>query len=210
MSILVAIPYLPSMPDALMERMRVQANALYEANRGQIEVVMMDGTVQVAANRPRYSAHAAARNRLIDRYLLQPQHTHVLWIDSDITRYPLDLPDQLVNCEELAIVAPLVLIEDSQAFYDVHGFVEATGRAFSSAPPYARCPDGLIPCQSVGCCYLVPASLYYDGARYRATPGHTEHYSLCEAARQRGLPVIACRSIVVEHACLPRYGLAWN
>lgn len=207
--ILVAIPYLPSMPDVLQGQMRVQADALYAENAGSLEVRLMDGRVAVPPNAPRYTAHAAARNRLLETYL-RPYHTHVLWIDSDLVRYPIDLPSLLLDVADGGIAAPLVLIEETQTFYDTHGFVALDGRPFDATPPYAKQRDELIDCQAVGCCYSAPASLYRDGARYHTTAGHTEHYSVCQAARAAGLPVRACRSLRVEHANLPRYGVAWN
>ena len=206
--ILVAIPFLPALPQPLITRMRANADALYEANAGELEVVIMDGTTHPAPGAPRYSGHAAARNKLIDTYL-KPDHSHVLWIDSDIVSYPLDLVDQLHAMGD-GIVAPLVLIEETQTFYDTHGFVDVDGRPFTPQPPYARCRENLIPCQAVGCCYLIPASVYRDRARYRTTPNHTEHFSICQAAKSTGLSVQAVRSIRVEHANLPRYGVAWN
>lgn len=209
MTILVAIPYLPTLPEALLARMRALAAALVAHSPQAVQVVCTDGTVAVAADAPRYSAHALARNRLLDRHL-RAHHTHVLWIDADLTAYPPDLPQRLLAVDAQAIVAPLVLIEESQAFYDVHGFIEVGGRAFQSAPPYARQMGERIECLAVGCCYIVPASLYRDGVRYRPTHGHTEHYSVCQAARTQGLPVVALRSIRIEHANLPRYGVAWN
>lgn len=208
MTILIAIPYLPSMPQPLHDRMRACADALYEANVGAVEIVLMDGTVPVPPRSPRYTGHAKARNKLIDTYL-KPHHDHVLWIDSDLVAYPPELPALLLGAAD-GVVAPLVVIEDSQSFYDTHGFVAEDGRPFEAAPPYARERGNLIPCQAVGCCYLLPASVYRDGARYTTTPHQTEHFSICQAARARGLPVQAVRSIRVAHANLPRYGLPWN
>lgn len=207
--ILIAVPYLPSMPQALLTQMHDQADALEAANAGDVEIVLMDGTIRVSPQAPRYAAHAAARNRLLDTYL-RPQHTHVLWIDSDIVRYPSDLVMPLVAMSGGGIIAPLILIEETQTFYDTHGFVEADGRPFGPTPPYARSREELIDCAAVGCCYLAPASLYQAGARYHTTLKHTEHYSICQAARAAGLPVRAWRSLKVEHANLPRYGVAWN
>jgi hypothetical protein len=208
MTILVAIPYLPSLPHAILDQMHAQVDAMESANEG-LDVVLMDGTSTTPPNAPRYTAHAAARNRLLDRYL-RPHHTHVLWIDADLVRVPATLPMQLIERSDGGIIAPLVVIEGTQTFYDTHGFIEVSGRAFGATPPYTTQRDEVIDCLSVGCCYLAPAELYLGGVRYHTTSGHTEHWSVCQAALAHGLPVRACRSLKVEHASLPKYGVAWN
>lgn len=148
-----------------------------------------------------YSAHAEARNSMLDLYL-QPKHTHVLWIDADVVDYPADLATRLHAHDSAGIVAPLPLIEGSNRFYDVYGFVDSHGRRLEK--PYAPYLSG--PMQSVGTCYLAPASIYHAGARYEPTEGHTEHMSICKKAKR----VSVASDIRIYHANLPKWGMEWH
>lgn len=163
---------------------------------------------EVGDGRP-FSAHVAARNAMLDLFL-RADHTHVLWIDADVTDYDPVLPIQLRAVDPFGIVAPFVLIEGGARFYDTLGFVDSEGnRAMRDAPYFAGAAD-LIPMRSVGTCYLAPASLYRAGARYAPTEGETEHWSVCEVARARGMAITAVRSLTVAHAKLYHYGEAWH
>lgn len=201
MTILVLIPIRPGLPDVLRERAR-ELRATLEGCEAHARLCSARGD-----GRP-FSAHAAARNEMLARYL-RLEHTHVLWIDADVVAYPPDLPARLLAIADSAIVAPFPFIEGSGRFYDTYGFVDAEGRRASPWGDYLRGGD-LIPMQAVGTCYLAPAALYHDGARYEPTPGHTEHWSVCAAARDVGTPIWAARRITVEHARLPAYGEQWH
>jgi len=209
-NVLVLIPIRPGLAPALLERATRCVAALSE-REDAIGEHQIDVLVRVCAeggDKQPFSAHAAARNRMLDLYL-RPQYTHVLWIDADVVAYPADLVTRLHAIDQCAIVAPFVLIEGGARFYDTYAFVDAEGRRAEVGGDELAGGD-LIPMSSVGTCYLAPAALYQDGARYAATEEHTEHWSICQAARARGIAVWATRRIVVYHAKLPAYGEAWH
>lgn len=148
-----------------------------------------------------YSAHAEARNTMLDLFL-KKSHTHVLWIDADVVGYPADLATRLLERDAEGIIAPLPLVEGSNRFYDVYGFIKMDGSRV--ARPYPPYPDGEM--LSVGTCYLATAGIYHDGARYEPTEGHTEHMSVCKKAGRVGVT----SDIIIRHADLPKWGLEWN
>ena len=110
-------------------------------------------------------------------------------------------------------------------FYDVAGFVE-NGRWARFTQPYFDQPGPVYDLDSVGSCYLVNADLYRNGAKHEADFASkkfiedncvwqedsiaqnqagsancfSEHYSVCEFARQTGLPVRAFADLVAYHA----------
>lgn len=197
-NILALVPIKPDLPAALYQGALRLLGTLAPDIERHAEVCD-----EVGDGRP-YSAHAAARNAMLDRYL-RPEHSHVLWIDADLTSYPPDLAAQLLAIDPDGIVAPFVLIEGTDRFYDTRGFVDLEGRRALPWPPYLMGGDR-IPMQSVGCCYLAPARAFQP-SRYAPIHGHTEHYSICAAF---GGLIWAARSVTVEHANLPRYGEPWH
>lgn len=155
-----------------------------------------------------YQNNARARNDLIKAYL-KPSHSHILWIDVDVVDAPSDLIEQLASITTENIIAPFVLIEKNELFlperfYDVGGFVQ-DGRRFSYYPPYCAGGD-LVELDSVGTCYLIPAEVYRQGARYDPVGDEVEHVSLMRQAREMGYRVFATRDMTIFHAFLPKYG----
>lgn len=167
---------------------------------------------------PKYAPHARARNALIDT-LLKPEYTHVLWLDLDIVNAPADLIERLARVSEDAIVAPLVYVErhDETAppsdenggwFYDIGGFVYRGEWTHKWQPQWLNGSD-VVELDSVGCCYLVPADVYRNGARYSAWSRRVEHERFNREARAMGYRVLVDTTTRVEHAYLPDYGERW-
>lgn len=202
MNVLVATPVRNSTIRAFLKRSR----EIYESlTFPQKERVLYEN--DYPPSRRRYGNNARARNELIEKYL-KPEHTHVLWMDVDIVEVPEDIIEQLAEVTETDIVAPFVLIEGTERFYDVGGF-QQLGCWFDFAWPH--CLGGTI-CgvDSVGSCYLVPAEVYRQGARYRPRGNDVEHGSLMNQARQMGYRVYACRNIVAYHANMDKWEGEWS
>lgn len=157
----------------------------------------------------------AVRNTMLDRHL-DPTAGIVVWLDSDIVEFPVDFFAQLVETANTfnAVVAPSIFVERKPGmFYDIWGFVKDE-KFFTHEPPYAQTkdkPDGpLMTVESVGCLYALPASLFHRGFRYHAIPKQTDHYSLCQRAKEQEMPVYWDCSIWATHVNLREYGLPWN
>lgn len=205
-SILVLIPVKQNIPAALAQRARHLLSELLAAEQlsgAHTIEAHIETRLELGDGLP-YSAHAAARNAMLDSYL-RDDHTHVLWIDADLTSYPRDLASQLYAIDPENIVAPFVLIEQTRQFYDTRGFIDIVWQHATPSSPYLQ-GDSIVPMQSVGCCYLAPARAFRP-SRYLPIAGHTEHYSIC--ATFDGM-VWAARSVLVYHAALPRYGEDWH
>lgn len=109
-------------------------------------------------------------------------------------------------------------------FYDIAGFIE-NGRWARFTPPYFDQLGPVFRLDSVGCCYLVNADLYRHGAKHmlddasaafiasgaewpsdaisdnQRGPANSfsDHYSVCQFARQSRLPVQAFADLTAYH-----------
>jgi GT2 family glycosyltransferase/cephalosporin hydroxylase len=109
-------------------------------------------------------------------------------------------------------------------FYDIAGFIE-NGRWARFTQPYFDQPGPVYRLDSVGCCYLVNADLYRWGAKHeldyaskafiadnriwpedaitqnQSGPANsfTDHYSVCEFAREVAVPVQAFADLIAFH-----------
>lgn len=212
--VLVAVPQHESTPPAILAKLRACLGRLSEANPAlELELYEFRNAFAPALgildHRAPYAPHAAARNALLN-LVLRDDHDYVLWLDADLVEFPPDLPQQLLTArrggQQTNIIAPLVLIEGTTLFYDTHGFRELHGARVQAEPPYFQHPGHDVLLASVGCCYLAPAWLYLSGIRYAPTPNHTEHWSVMQAARDRGVAIHCYPEVVVYHANLPHYG----
>lgn len=227
-SILVLIPVKPGTTEAEVTRARTLAErALHNWPAPSRIVLDRRGAAPSRKEHPwRIAPLAAIRQGMIDDHLRDERW--VFWADLDITYYPPELVSTLVSRAEGGIAAPFVFMSDprhtvgSPLFYDTAGFVEKGLWALPS-PPYFQQPGPVYDLDSVGCCYLVPAELYRLGARHAEDPGsrrwiethgasaaatprrdwhnitYTDHYTVCEFARNHGFPVRAFGDIAAYH-----------
>ncbi len=198
-NILVLIPIKPTLAPALKQRAKALLSEMVAHSTEHWIEAHTRVCPEQGDGRP-YSAHAAARNSMLDRYL-QERHTHILWIDADVVGYPPDLADKLYSIDSEGIIAPLVLIEGANYFYDTRGFLDVDGCFASRNAPYFLDGSNLIPMKSVGTCYLMPAQ---PRPRYAPTPDGTEHESVCQGK------VHVTRDVTVYHADLPQWGEGWH
>lgn len=217
-NILVLQPIAPTNPPALRERADALLARMRAANPG-LDIRQDDDLIAVPPHPSRYIRHATIRNWMLDKYLRE-EHTHVLWVDSDLIDYPADLPSVLLAAPG-EIVAPMAVLDPSPArlrvfpeverFYDIGGFIEQ-GKRCRLNPPWFDQDGAVVELDSVGCCYLAPAALYHAGVRYKppATDYYVEHWNVMREARKRGLRIIALRDVRCVHAWLPDYGLGVN
>lgn len=219
MNILILQPVRPSNPAALRERASVLLARLPAANPGiSFDVRQDDSALEIPPHHSLYMRHATVRNYMLDTYLKE-EHDAVLWVDSDLVDYPADLPTRLhivsLATEPSGIVAPLALLSPTSGwpgrFYDIGGFIEKGNRA-RMWPPYFEQQGDVVELDSVGCCYLAPASLYRAGVRYSppVTDYYVEHFSVMQEARRRGYRVCCLTTAAATHAWLPDYGMEAN
>lgn len=206
--VLVAVPYEPERSAVWPAMARALAAPLPDANPGMaFDLALHPCPRTHEPGDGRFSANARARNATLAAHL-RPEHTHVLWADSDLVDYPADLPARLLALTPDGVAAPAVTLAapgQPDRFYDILGFVEA-GQGARLFPPWVRQPGPVVELDSVGCCYLAAAEIYRAGARYLDTPGYTEHYAVCAAARAQGRRVCADLSMRAVHAWLLDYG----
>ena len=217
-NVLVATP----MRDSLTAVLRDRCDAIYEA----LTYPHKERALYVNDTRPvpgsgKYAANAIVRNALIDRYLAD-EHTHVLWIDADLVRVPANLIERLIDVSDSAVVAPLPYVEridpsrgpsveNGGWFYDTGAFIwRGQGVPCKWDALFLHQPGDVLELDSVGTCYLIPADVYRQGARYSTVGGAVEHVALMAEARTLGYRVLALRALIIEHAYLPKYGEAWH
>ena len=145
------------------------------------------------------------RNKIIEENLKDQEY---VWsIDSDIVNFPPNILDQLID-HDVDIVAPLVLIEGTNRFYDILAFLYQ-GKQFTHALPY--CPackrNELFEVDSVGTCYLARSDIFKQGIKYSTHEGKiSEQICFCQEARKKGFKIWVDPTIKVLHANLPKYG----
>lgn len=204
--VLAAIPYKSTLNPELYARMAVLSARMSVKNPDYlIDLVRMESKHKGIEGDP-FSAHARARNELLDRFLTD--HDLVMWIDADLVDYPPDIITRLDNANPGGVTAPIVLIEGSTQFYDTYGYRE-NGQEVRAFQSYFESQEKLVDLDSVGCAYLIPASVYKNH-RYETTPGQTEHYSIMQAAKGAGMRIVCDTSVTIFHANLPKYGEFWH
>lgn len=204
--VLVAIPYKKSLNRELYARMAVLSRRMAGKNNDYlIDLVRLENDVVSKGGDP-FSAHAAARNLLLDMYL--KDHDLVMWIDADLVDYPPDIITRLDGANPGGVTAPVVIIEGTAQFYDTYGYRE-NGSEINAFQPYFNSQEKLVDLESVGCAYLIPA-IVYKNHRYNTTPGQTEHYSIMQAAKSMGMRIVCNTDVTVYHADLPKYGESWH
>ena len=209
-NVLVAIPINPNMSDYLANLTRISAIRMSCYEPYMHFDYFFNDNAYVNDGTHGSSCHAQARNAILDEGL-KPYHNYVLWIDADIIVYPTDLPRLLYDTDNNAVVAPLVLREGTDAFYDFNGFIEAGNKRMARiCPPYFEQKGPIVELDSVGCVYMMPAGPFHNGVRYKTVDGHTEHWSVMEEYRKQGYRIICNKDIVVIHADLQKYGEDWH
>lgn len=206
MNITILQPYRPDTPPALVEQAGALIKRLIDTTDAAIAVVRGPAT----SNAPgRYGPHAAVRNALLP--YIGPDEDYALWIDVDLIDYPADFVTQALQRNPGGITAPVVILDrHDERFYDIGGFIAPGGTPFGMDAPWCNQPTNELILESVGCMYLAPAHIYRDWELRYAPTGPVygvEHYAVCKAAADRGVPVRAYRDLRAIHAWLPDYGV---
>jgi hypothetical protein len=204
--ILICTPYRASTHPLLVERWERHAQALIAKQSG-VKALLHGDTSAPQHSDGRYSAHARARNALLDAIDLGA-YDYLYWVDVDIICWPDGLLDWALKHNPDGVSAPAVTLHRYvDRFYDIWGFLEG-GQPTRPYPPWFDGAGPIVELDSVGCCYVIPAQIYRDGARYRDTPGTaTEHLSVMQACREQGRRIIANLDLRAVHAYLPEYGM---
>jgi len=206
MNVLTAIPVKSTLNKRLRERLYTNV-AWFEG-----VVAMHENTPQETPVRSRSDYVlirsrnlANARNELLGAYL-KPEHTHVLWIDADVVEFPSNLAQQLLSISDHDIVAPMLLIEGTDRYYDTYTHVEIGNRPAQAEAPYFYSEADPVRMDCVGGCYIIPAEIFKT-QRYEPWGGlGMEHHVLMENARRQGYIVYVTRKVKVYHANLPLWG----
>ena len=210
MNILAAIPVKKSLNEALRARMAIQADALAKQNGITVAIHENEPVVEAIRGRADYVLKRSmnlchARNSLLDIYL-KPEHEFVMWIDADIVDYPEDLALRLLREVSDGVIAPMILIEGTDRYYDTYTHIDLKGTPARAATPYFDVDDDLIPMSCVGGCYLMPAEVH-RAMHYTPSGGPgMEHLTLMRVAKKMGFDIFVTRRVKVYHADLPKWG----
>lgn len=156
----------------------------------------------------RYKRLAVLKNRVINEALTDEEF--VLWLDSDLVDLPISLLRELIKAN-VDVVAPYVLVEDTDKFYDHLAFrKDGLKIMFPDGVPVCPLPADIFEVDSVGTCMLVNAGVYRKGVRYPESDAESEQVLFCEAAKKNGFRVFADPHLKVIHANLPKYGVPFH
>jgi len=128
---------------------------------------------------------------------------YVLMIDADVVNIPADLLKRLLSHRK-DIVAPMVMIEGTDAFYDTLAF-RMGGLRF--APNMRIWGTNPIPVDSVGTCYLMNKCV---ASQVRYGAGESEQVAFCNQAREKGFGVFVDPTLRIDHVNFTAYGLPWH
>jgi hypothetical protein len=205
-SILVCTPYRDGTHPELVRRWKVHAQTVANIWPNVTSLAMRD----IVGDQPReglFTAHARARNTLLNTIDLG-DYDYLYWIDIDIIRWPEGLIAWALTHNADGVTAPAVVLDRYRdRFYDTWGYLEH-GVPARLYPPWFDQAGPLVALDSVGSCYIIPATVYRDGARYADHAGATEHLSIMQACRDAGRRVVANLELTAVHGYLPEFGEA--
>jgi hypothetical protein len=140
---------------------------------------------------------ARAGNACLDLIPADSQHTHVLWLESDLC-VPPEILRRLLR-HDVDVVAPVIFL--GGLFYDTWGFCGIDGKHWQNDPPFHPHYRGhaLIPMQSVGSCVLFSRRVLDGGLRMRGTYDDGLLVGLCKDARAAGMTVWADTGTAILH-----------
>lgn len=205
--ILACTPYRATTHPRLIAQWLAHADALAAAYQGTETFMLCDEDTVARPGDGRYSTHARARNAVLHAIDLGA-YDYLYWVDIDLIAWPHGLLDWALTHNPDGVTAPAVVLHRYvDRFYDTKGYIHQ-GQPAQLYPPWFDAEGSLLDMESVGCCYLIPAAVYRDGAVYQDTPDATEHLSVCQAARDQGRTVLLNLDFRAVHAYLPDYGEA--
>lgn len=155
-NVLVALPYDNRMKPALVQLMFQNLVAMECANPGfNLHLALYDKPFNNSMNAKKTKLSgrtilATIRNIVIAEYL-ESFHDYVLWLDADVVKYPKNLVQQLFDTDPDGVVAPLVLIESSDAEWYHHQVCNQP-----------KCPHGTV----CGRPHCERAKMFYDRAAF--------------------------------------------
>ena len=227
--VVVLVPMRPSLNPLLQERCWQLAHSLVGGCPHLDLTFVFDcqrETKQESDYTP-WSKVTRCRNRMTKTIDTQA-FDYVAWIDADVVDYPPDILARLIHVNPNGVTAPMVLVENSDRFYDTAAFIvfgtchrDPNNRAFLSGrnlthtPPYwsGEPSTDVVQMDCVGTFYVCPAAVYRDGLQHTDHPSFTDHFVLCAKARADLMPVVVDRRLTVYHADLgsDRYeGESWH
>lgn len=147
---------------------------------------------------------------------------YIMLIDADIVETPNNMLTALIehmNSYNADIIAPYVLIEDTDHFYDTHVF-RTNNKRFDCGPPYA--PDNKthttpFKVDSAGTCLLFKTEVFIEAIaenkkwREACRKDNVDGYiCICGTAKRMGYQILADPTVVIRHANLNKYGIQWH
>jgi hypothetical protein len=254
-SVLIMVAYLETQNRYFIEKTLYHANKVKELNPS-LDIDFAFDNERIGKEKTDYTPWSRVkriRNLMIEKYPIK-QYDYLYIIDSDIIDYPHDFLSRAIGLNPQGITAPLALIQNSITFYDWCGYQKlgatnprgkfskclmnksAKERNFNLKPPYTDSSDRLEEIDCVGCTYVVPTYVFFNGygkekddllyafelakvknhkipqdtVQYEDHPTFTDHYTICMATRSNGAKVMLDKGSSAYHADLPLFGENWH
>lgn len=180
--VLVHIAYLENQEPHLLQKMLFHAYNL-QAHNPLLDINLYfenDRVNKEVKDYTPWSRVKRIRNIMLSRTNLN-DYDYLYVIDSDIVSYPYDFVSRAIGLNPNGITAPVMLIENSNVFYDWCGYQKknhtsiksefrdcimdksCAKRNFSLQPPYVNDDSRLVEIDCVGCTYVVPTKVFKEG-----------------------------------------------
>lgn len=180
--VLLHIAYLENQEPYLLQKMLDHAYNLKEHNP-HLDINYYFENDRVGKESKDYTPWSRVkrvRNIMLSRTNLD-DYDYLYVIDSDIVSYPYNFVSRAIGLNPEGITAPVMLIENSNVFYDWCGYQQkdrtsinskyardimkkgCASRNFDLNPPYVKNDNRLVEIDCVGCTYVVPTSTFQKG-----------------------------------------------
>lgn len=207
----ITIASLVSQHERLADFLRTLQGIIYPADKLKYAFVVPDGleielgklsdSVLVARERQHHDLTRHEKIVMLREQLrelaLETGSDYILFTDSDIVHIPRNAIKLLVSSQS-DVIAPLVLLEDSNLFYDTWAFQKG-GLNFSNQPPYHLGLDSNpLELDSVGTFYLARRDVALRSSY--SSSMKPDHVSFCKSARSNGYRIMLNPSVKVWHS----------
>jgi len=217
----ICLPLLikPTLSPILKNKCWELVSRLPRANpQHQFEIIVDETPISLEQHERKtpWSKVTKARNNMLTKIDFD-RYDYILWIDTDVVDYPIDLPTRLINANPNGIAGGYIFVEKMvDRFYDCGAYIEEgsdhiqpdvfkeiRGRnVFCVGQHFSKPVKGLVKMDCIGSVINIPTDVYKTGVKHTDHPAYTDWHAICKKAREMGKTVICDTDLMILHANL--------